>query len=230
MVETQLNILDTIVIAIMLLSTLIAFFRGFVKEILSLGAWLGAAIITIYCFPKVAEWLTPRVNGSPLAINLAATLGTYITALIAISIVNSIIIRYVKTGADVGVFDNMLGLMFGALRGAFIVSLGFMLLTFVFNADDYPEWIAKAKTRPYVEEGAAMLAQVAPHYLSELSALAKKEEDPEKPEVIVKGPQKETNLESAKDEKTPTMQQLERLLNLGDQEPAAGPKPSKGNQ
>ncbi len=64
MIETHLNIFDAAVLGIMALSCLFAFYRGFVREVLSLGAWIGAGIITIYYFPQVAEKLQPHFQKS----------------------------------------------------------------------------------------------------------------------------------------------------------------------
>ncbi len=51
MVQTSLNIFDLVVFGILGLSALLSFFRGFVREVLSLGAWVGASLITLYAFP-----------------------------------------------------------------------------------------------------------------------------------------------------------------------------------
>lgn len=171
MVETQLNIFDSVVLVVLFLSTLMAFFRGFVKEVLSLGAWIGSAVITLYWFPSVAELLKPHFKNQGIAAGFAA-MGTYATALVSLSIVNMVIIRYLKSGSDVGLLDNMLGLVFGFARGAFIVSLGFLLMTFVMSEKNYPEWVAEARTREYVAKGADILAQVAPTYLEDSTRLS----------------------------------------------------------
>src|ERR1700690_316704 len=101
MIETHLNLFDAIVIGIMLLSCLFAFFRGFVREVLSLGAWIGAAVVTLYYFPVVAEKLKPHFKTEAVAAGVA-TLGLYVVALIGFSILNMIILKYVKKGSDVG--------------------------------------------------------------------------------------------------------------------------------
>lgn len=170
MVEAELNLFDAAVIAVFFLSTLLAFFRGFVREVLSLGAWVGAMIITFYAFPNVSAFLEPYLE-KEMTRGFVAALGTYITSLVTISIVNSVIMRYVKEGSDVGMLDNFLGLLFGALRGAFIVSLGFWVLLFFVNPEEYPEWIEKAQTREIVEAGAQTLTRLAPGYLEELRNL-----------------------------------------------------------
>jgi membrane protein required for colicin V production len=176
MIETHLNIFDATVIGILALSCLFAFFRGFVREILSLGAWIGAAIVTLYYFPEVAEKLQPHFK-SPVVAAGVGTLGIYVTALVCFSIINMFILKFMKEGSDVGMLDNLLGLLFGAFRGAFIVSLGFFMITMAMHEDEYPHWISQSVTHPYVEKGALVLARMAPDYLREVSTLQKKAEE-----------------------------------------------------
>jgi membrane protein required for colicin V production len=173
MVSTHINLFDAAVIGILILSCLFAFYRGFVREILSLGAWIGAGIVTIYYFPVMAEKLQPHFKSAVIAAGFG-TVGIYIVALICFSIVNMFILKFVKSGSDVGMLDNILGLIFGAFRGALIVSLGFFLLSLAMPEKEYPDWLKQARTRPYAEKGAVMLVKIAPEYLREISSLEKK--------------------------------------------------------
>ncbi|MBV8938721.1 MAG: CvpA family protein [Alphaproteobacteria bacterium] len=170
MINANFTYFDAAVLGVMALSCLFAFFRGFVREILSLGAWIGAGLITLYYFPSLAVKMQPHFKNPMVAAGIA-TLGLYVTSLLGFSIINAFILRYVKEGGDVGFLDNMLGLFFGALRGAFIVSLAFFLMTMGMNEKEYPEWLKGARTRPAVEKGALVLAQIAPEYLRDLSSL-----------------------------------------------------------
>lgn len=184
MVEAQLNLFDSVIIGIVFLSSMLAFFRGFVREILSLGAWVGAALITIFYFPEVTEKLQPYFTNPVVAAGFA-TLGTYITALVVISIFNAVILRYIKEGSEVGLLDNMLGLIFGAIRGVFIIAVGFLVMTMVLPKDQYPLWVEEAQTKEYVELAARALVRVAPQYVKDLTTLDEeaekmKDEDKEK--------------------------------------------------
>lgn len=170
MIEAQLNMFDVVVIVVLLLSTILAFFRGFVREVLSLGAWVGAAVVTIYAFEPVANMLKEHTSRDVVAYFLAGV-GTYIVTLFSISLFNALIIRYVKSGAEVGMLDNFLGLMFGGLRGLFIVSLGYLVLSLVIDAENPPEWVEQAQTKPIAQQGAIVLANIAPGYLEDISSL-----------------------------------------------------------
>ncbi len=173
MVDAHLNYFDMVVIGIMCLSCIFAFFRGFVKEILSLIAWVGAAYITVRFFPSLAEKLQPHF-AKPITAVVCATAVLYLGSLIGFAIFNRIIIKILKSGSEIGWLDNLLGLAFGALRGAFIVSLSYLMISVVIKDDNRPEWLEKAVTRPYAEKGALMLAKIAPAYIDELSNLEKK--------------------------------------------------------
>ncbi len=173
MIEAQFNMFDAAVLIVMLLSTMLAFFRGFVREFLSLGAWVGAGAITVYWFDDVAEWLKPHTTQDMVAY-LIGGVGTYIVALLSFSIINSTIIRYVKNAEEIGMFDNFLGMIFGLLRGGFIISLGYLVLSLVIDNENPPLWVKQAMTQPYAQKGAVMLANVAPGYLEDISSLGEK--------------------------------------------------------
>jgi membrane protein required for colicin V production len=174
--QLSMNIFDAIILGVLGLSALVAFFRGFVREILSLGAWVGAAIITIYLFPESAQLAKKYVKSEQVAAGGAA-LGTYICALITLSLINSVIIRYIKTGEEVGIIDNLIGLLFGGIRGVFIVSLAFLIMSAVVPKENPPVWLKTSITKPYLQEGAQILAKIAPRYLSNLEEIVKEQQD-----------------------------------------------------
>ncbi len=172
MIQAQLSVFDAVVLGIMFLSCLFAFFRGFVREVLSLGSWIGAGLVTIYYFQTVAHKLEPQFK-NPMAATGIATIGLYALSLLGFSVLNRIIMKFVKSGSDVGILDNFLGLLFGAARGAFIVSLSYLLVVFAIGENARPEWMRGSFTLPYVIQSAGVLARVAPEYMHDISLLQK---------------------------------------------------------
>ena len=168
------NMFDLIVFGVLGLSALLSFFRGFVREVLSLGAWVGASVITLYTFPDVAKWVEPKVGSEGIAAGIA-TLGTFMTALITISLFNRLLLRLFKSGSEIGLLDNGLGLIFGVARGALLIALAYYSMSLVMDKDDYPPWMKGSMTQPYVEKAAATIAKVAPSYLNDVEAKKGKE-------------------------------------------------------
>jgi len=159
------NPLDIGVIAVIALSAVFAFARGFVREALSIVAWVSAGAITLYGFDAVNAMIEPLVNNNRLLSQLITGFGLFIGSLIVLTIVTGFIARAVR-GTALSAIDRTLGFTFGLLRGAFIVSLAYLLLDFTgVSANDRPIWIQEAKSKPYLQQGADFLKGVLPESL-----------------------------------------------------------------
>ena len=72
-------------------------------------------------------------------------------------------------GGSIGIADRVLGMAFGAARGAVIVSAAYLGLTLALAPDEQPEWIRDALVLPYVRDGADLLQRFVPETLAERS-------------------------------------------------------------
>ena len=164
-----MNPLDLGVIAIIVLSAIFAFARGFVREALSIVAWVGAAAITIYGFTPVLGAVDPFVK-NPLLSQLIAGFGLFVGALIVLTILTSFVARMVRSSA-LSPIDRTLGFVFGLARGAFLVCLAYLLLDISVQPGERPAWIREAKSAPYLHQGADVLRQFLPESLKIKNAL-----------------------------------------------------------
>ncbi len=48
-----MTLLDIILIAVMVISGLLAMVRGFVREVFAIASWVIAAVVTLYAYPHV---------------------------------------------------------------------------------------------------------------------------------------------------------------------------------
>ncbi len=202
MVETHLNIFDIIVFTVVGLSALFSFYRGFVREVLSLGAWVGALVITLYVFPHAKEFVGKQVDNT-LVVDLISSIGVYMTALITLMILTSMLSKFLKTSKEVGALDNLLGLIFGIARGLFIVALGFLGLSLAFEEKGYPDYIKESYSRPYVEKTAALLVRIAPSYLESMEPIKEQ----------AKKSAEESSDETGSDYQFDSMEKLQNMIN-----------------
>jgi membrane protein required for colicin V production len=165
-----MNPVDIGVIAVIGLSAVFAFARGFVREALSIVAWVGAGFITLYGFNAVYAIVDPMVH-NPLLSQLIAGFGLFVASLIGLTIITGVVASTVRS-SGLSPIDRTLGFVFGLLRGAFIVCLAYLLLDVSVQKNDRPVWLRDAKSEPYLQQGADMLRNFLPESLRMKSASA----------------------------------------------------------
>ena len=129
----DMNWLDWAIVIIVLISAVIGFKRGMVRELVSLGSWVAAILLARTLGPQVSEMLEPYVSHDATRTGL----GLVLTALVVI-ITGSVIGRIAGKAvlaAGLGAVDRLLGLVFGGLRGIAIL----VLLTAVVTLTPFAE-------------------------------------------------------------------------------------------
>jgi membrane protein required for colicin V production len=165
-----LNLVDLAVLAVVALSAMFAFARGFVREALSLLAWVGAALITIYGFDPVYR-VTARFVTTPLLTDLVAGAGLFLVALIGLTIVTGYLARLAQWSA-LTPLDRVLGLGFGVFRGVLLVSIAYFVIDITLPQTDRPSWLREAKSQPLLAQGADIVRSALPASLQLKSASA----------------------------------------------------------
>jgi membrane protein required for colicin V production len=165
-----MNAFDLAIIGVIVLSGLFAFARGFVREALSIAAWVGAAAVTFYGFNYVYG-LIFRFVATPLLAQLIAGAGLFIVSLILLTIFTGYIARFVQSSA-LSPIDRTLGLIFGLARGVVLVLLAYLVVDVSLPQNDRPVWIKEAKSERFLAKGADMLRGALPESLQIRSAAA----------------------------------------------------------
>lgn len=168
MADITLTMVDLGVLTVIGLSGLMAFFRGFVREFISLASWVGASYVTLRALPIVSKYLEPEV-GSPVIATGIAAVAIFFTTLILISIVTGLFLKLLKPAAKVGLFDNLLGLGFGVARGTLMVAIAYYIMGIVIVEKDFPQAVKEAKSRPYIAQAAAWVGTLTPTALNAIT-------------------------------------------------------------
>ena len=163
-----MNWVDIGVVAVIVLSAVFAFARGFVREAFSVIAWVGAAAITLYGFGWAYDRLDPYIR-NPLLSQVVAGFGLFVVSLIVLTMATGILARMV-TATAFSPIDRTLGFVFGLVRGVFLVCLAYLLVAMALPPTDWPPWLRDAKSGPYLSEGADLLKGFLPESLKLKSA------------------------------------------------------------
>jgi membrane protein required for colicin V production len=144
---------DVAVLAVLALSTLFAFLRGAVRELIALASWVAAVVLALGFGGKVAA-LLPGLEASPTARHVLAFALIFVGSLMAGALIAFLLSKMIRA-AGLGFLDRLLGAVFGLARGAAIVVL-FVLVAGVTALPRY-EWWQNALLEPVLVTGALAL-------------------------------------------------------------------------
>jgi membrane protein required for colicin V production len=151
---------DLAVFGFLAISGLLAFARGFVREVLGIGAWIGAVALAIIAMPAVHDYVQTWIS-KPEWVNPASFVVVFLGSLIVLMIVASMIGRMVSRSALGGV-DRTLGLVFGLARGAAVVIIAYILAQMVFPIERWPDAVLNARTLTPTYEAARWVRDQLP--------------------------------------------------------------------
>lgn len=154
------NPVDIVVLVILVISAALAFFRGFVHEVLGIGAWIGAVLVAIYGLPRVQPLARQYIPIDWVA-DLSAAIGIFLVMLIVLSFITALIARRVQDSA-LNTLDRSLGFLFGLLRGGVIVVVLYMAASWLVPPEKQPPWVKQARSMPVIEQGAETLVALVP--------------------------------------------------------------------
>ncbi len=137
------TIVDGAVAVIIVLSALLAYSRGLVREAMAIAGWVVAAILAFMFAPQVqplvkevpvvGDFLT---DSCELSI-IAAFAAVFTVALVITSLFTPLFSSLIQRSA-LGGLDQALGFFFGVARGVLLVAIGFFVYETVITAQDIP--------------------------------------------------------------------------------------------
>lgn len=153
---------DFIVLGIVAIAAVGGFMRGFVQEVLSLAAWIFAALAIRFIHTPLtlalAGWIGYGVATSILAFALLLLIPYAAMKVIANNLGSA------ARSSPLGPIDRVLGFGFGGLKGVVVVVIAFSLLVLgydtVWGMGGRPTWITTARSYDLVDSGSRSLVEI----------------------------------------------------------------------
>jgi len=161
--------LDMLLLGIMLISGLLAMIRGFIREILSIAAWAGAAAATVLLYGPLLPIAKANISSDMVASGVVIG-GVFLLTLL---IVSSVTVRISDKVLDsrIGALDRTLGFLFGLGRGLIIVVVAFLFFAWLVPPAKQPDGVRNAKSLEVLNKTGewlqALLPQDMDNYLSQ---------------------------------------------------------------
>lgn len=154
----QLNWADYAILAILLVSIVVSFSRGFLREALSIVVWVAAVVVATAYAEPVASRLLDYI-AVPSVRLAAGFLLLLVATLIVGGLVSSLVGRLVE-GTDLGGTDRLLGIVFGLVRGVVVV----VILVLVASLTPLPQdpWWSQSALLPRFVDLAVLVRDLLP--------------------------------------------------------------------
>src|SRR5438046_4541551 len=154
------TILDLVLLAVMLISGLLARGRGFMRELLSIAARGAAALVTLYAFQKLLPTAKTYFNNDTVA-SIVVVAGVFVGTLIVVSVI-TVRISDMILDSRIGALDRTLGFLFGLARGLLVVVVAFLFFSWLVPDKQRPDWVTSAKSRTVLQGTGDWLMSLLP--------------------------------------------------------------------
>ena len=173
-------IIDLIVIALLLISAGIAFFRGFIREVLTIIGVAGGLAAAYYggphLIPLMSSWLgivegeeIPKLFDLIPYTMIAAALAygsIFIFVVIILSIISHMLAGWARA-IGLGAVDRTFGVIFGILRGIFILALLYLPVSMIVQEETLDRWFEGSKTHVYIEATSKWMKKFIPEDMTD---------------------------------------------------------------
>lgn len=135
------TIIDGVVAVIIVLSALLAYSRGLVREIMAIAGWVGATVVAFVLAAPVQPLIQqiPYVGdfiGDSCELSIIASFAAvFAVALVVVSLFTPLFSSVVQRSSLSGV-DQGLGFLFGVARGVLLIAVAFFVYQTILSAQD----------------------------------------------------------------------------------------------
>mgnify|MGYP000007457912 FL=1 len=165
MSSLQLSNYDFVFGIIILISMLLAIFRGGVAELLSISTWF-IALFVVRNYSELIERFIPNVVSNPLLRSLLSYLLAFLAVAVVITIIK-IIFHKIIHSAGLGGLNYALGAVFGIIRG-FIIGALLIIVMEMFNFDKTHSW-QKSWFSPVLIPTVTMIVNAIPERIKNIN-------------------------------------------------------------
>ena len=154
------NIVDLIVISFILISCIVASYRGFIKEVFSMICWIAALMTAYYLHEKIKIELQEYINQKIIIDIVSFGIPFLITLFMSNLISKWLSPKFSLPGLFF--FDKISGFIFGILRGIFFIVLLYLGFLYLLGKEQRPNLLLEAKTYNYITKTANLVVKLFP--------------------------------------------------------------------
>lgn len=162
------TLIDGGALFVLAVSAVLAYSRGFVREVMSILGWVLAAAVAFVFAPDVEPlvyeipFLGDIVRENCVIATLAAFALVFVVALIVVSIFTPLVSGAIQNSA-LGPLDQGLGFLFGLARGALLILVALIVYERLIAGSEGIPMVDDSKTVEILAEAKVMLSEQIPN-------------------------------------------------------------------
>ena len=166
--------LDAALLAVCFISGLLAMYRGFARELLSIVSWVvaaGAVLVFVLYYKPFAQEMAQQMGTQVAVAQIAVGTVIFFIVLIVVHLITARISDAILD-SRIGMIDRVLGFIFGILRGFILIVVPYMFYEAFFpDPNQHFPWVREAKSLPYIKgTGDTLRGVLESHLPSSLTA------------------------------------------------------------
>ena len=137
------NVVDAVVAVIIVLSSLLAYSRGLVREAMAIAGWVAAAIVAFVFAPNVMPLIEEIPMIGPILADscelsiIASFAAVFAITLMIVSFFTPLLSSLINKSV-LGKVDQVFGFIFGVLRGIALIAIAFFAYSVVLSSQSLP--------------------------------------------------------------------------------------------
>jgi membrane protein required for colicin V production len=156
-----MNLFDWFLVGLLVYSTVMAFLRGIILELFTLGGLIAGILFASWNYHHIAIYLGRVI--SPTAAQIVA----FLLIVVGIMILSTLLGKALNRTAHaigLGFFDRLLGAVFGLARGC-LFAIAILMAVAAFRP--HSTWAQNSRLSPYFLAGVHAVSFVVPHDLQQ---------------------------------------------------------------
>lgn len=161
----MIGAIDILLLITVIFSVLFALYRGLVRELLGISAWILAGLAALYSYAPLQPLMNKLIE-NPMIAGITGSVIVAVIVLVIMTLINSAITKRLRQSALSGL-DRVLGFIFGVARAGLLAAVVYLGASMALSTEQLDKIETQNVSVPYVWVISGWLEYVIPENIQE---------------------------------------------------------------
>ncbi len=161
----MIGAIDILLLITVIFSVLFALYRGLVRELLGISAWILAGLAALYSYAPLQPLMNKLIE-NPMIAGITGSVIVAVIVLVIMTLINSAITKRLRQSALSGL-DRVLGFIFGVARAGLLAAVVYLGASMALSTEQLDKIETQNVSVPYVRVISGWLEYVIPENIQE---------------------------------------------------------------